>query len=205
MSDLWEPTFARHQAMWGEQPTQCARLAAARFAEANVRRVLIPGVGYGRNALPFLELGMEVVGIEVSETAIGLARERMGLTFPIHHGSVTDMPFDAEAFDGIFCFGLLYLLDAPARARLLADCAAQLAPGGEMVFTLVAKEAPMYGLGVRLGEDWYENPQGMRLYFYDEASIEAELGPHRVVACRRVEEPAPSGVTLPFWYVVCRP
>jgi len=58
---------------------------------------------------------MSVTGIEISETAIGLARTEMHLDIPIHHGSVTDMPFDARAYDGVFAYGLLYLLDAAAR------------------------------------------------------------------------------------------
>ena len=48
-----------------------------------------------------------MTGIEISETAIGLARTGMGLDIRVHHGSVTDMPFDARRYDGVFSFGLL--------------------------------------------------------------------------------------------------
>ena len=62
---------------------------------------------------------MSVTGIEISETAIGLARTGIGLDIRVHHGSVTDMPFDARRYDGVFSFGLLYLLDSAARAKFL--------------------------------------------------------------------------------------
>jgi SAM-dependent methyltransferase len=99
---------------------------------------------------------MSVTGIEISETAIALARSRLGLEIPIFHGSVTDMPFDQRLYDGIYCFGLVYLLDAHGREKLIRDCYRQLTPGGRMIFTLISKKAPMYGQGPRLGEDWYE-------------------------------------------------
>ena len=205
MADLWEPAFAKNQKMWGEQPTTSARRTCTLFASHGVERVLIPGFGYGRNAQPFVDAGMSVVGIEISQTAISLARSTMGLQIPIHHGSVTDMPFDDLSYGGIFCFGLLYLLDAPGRRKLLADCAAQLQPGSHMVFTLISKAAPMYGRGVQLGEDWFENPPGMRLFFYDEHSVERELGPFGLVECVELEESAAGGPGLPFLHVVCRP
>ncbi len=204
MSDLWEPAFAQSQTMWGLAPTRSANLARDLFVHDGARDVLIPGVGYGRNARPFLEAGLAVTGIEISATAIALARGTMGLTFPIHHGSVTDMPFDDHRYDAVFAFGLLYLFDAPTRAQLLRACAAQLRPGGHMVFTLIAKSAPMYGRGTRLAEDWYETHPGMRLYFYDEASVQRELGPLGQVEQQVVEEPSAHGPPLPFIYAAIR-
>lgn len=202
MSEIWENTFARVQRMWGDQPTASALIACDRFEGA--REVLIPGVGYGRNARPFLERGMRVTGIEISETAIKLAREQ-GLSFDIHHGSVTDMPFDAKRYDAIFCFGLLYLLDAPGRAKLLRDCASQLAPGGAMFFTVISKDFEAYGQGTKLAEDWYETHPGMRLFFYDPTSITREFAPYGALEISEIAEPMHDGTTRPFLNVLCRP
>lgn len=198
MSEIWEDTFASHQLMWGREPTMSARMAAERFAERGAREVLIPGVGYGRNAAPFVDRGMSVTGIEISETAIALAREKLGLSLPIHHGSVTEMPFDDRRYDGIFCYGLIYLLGPAERAKLIADCFAQLAPGGQMVFTLITTDAPMYGQGERLGEDWYAVRPGMTMFFYDEASAQTAFAPFGAVELARVDEPVGGGKRFPF-------
>jgi SAM-dependent methyltransferase len=114
------------------------------------------------------------------------------------------MPFDDRLYDGIFCYGLLYLLDAAGRAKLLADCQRQLAPGGHMIFTVVSKRAPMYGRGTRLGDDWYETHPGVKLYFYDADSLQRELGPHGLIELSEIDEPAPGGGTLPFINAVCQ-
>lgn len=194
--------FATKQVMWGDAPTRSALLARGYFVERNAREILIPGVGYGRNAKPFVEAGMSVVGIEVSETAISLARSALGLDFPIHHGSVQAMPFDERLYDGVFCYGLAYLLDAAGRAKFFADCFRQLRPGGAMMFTLISKRAPMYGLGSKLGDDWYERAPGLTMFFYDEGSIETELGIYGITDVNEIDEPVEGG-SFPFFNVTC--
>jgi SAM-dependent methyltransferase len=204
MTETWEATFAAHKTMWGLEPVVSAVFAKAYFERGAVKSVLLPGVGYGRNAKAFLDAGMSVTGIEISETAIGLARSELHLDIPIHHGSVVDMPFDDRVYDAVFCYGLLYLLDASARAKLLRDCYAQLAPGGPMIFTVIAKNAPQYGQGTKLGEDWYEVHPGVPMFFYDAASIERDFGPYGLVEHSVIEEPRHDGSRLPFINIVCR-
>lgn len=201
--EFWETAFVEKQLMWGLDPTASAVFAGDYFALRNVKDVLIPGIGYGRNAKAFLERGMSVTGIEISETAIGLARSQLGLPIPIYHGSVADMPYESRQYDGIFCFGLIYLLDADAREKLLRDCYRQLKPGGVMIFTVISKTAPMYGQGTRLGEDWYERMPNLKMYFYDAVSVEREFGPHGLVEFSEIDEPAHAGSSLPFLNVIC--
>ncbi len=204
MTEFWETAFTKMQLAWGLEPTRSACLARDYFARAGAKDVLIPGIGYGRNAKPFLECGMSVTGIEISETALALARSELGLQIPIHHGSVTDMPFDDRNYDGIFCFGLVYLFDAGAREKLIRDCRRQLSPGGHMIFTVISKKAPMYGQGPRLGEDWYERLPGLPMYFYDAESVTREFGPNGLVELSEIDEPSSDRVSLPFINVICK-
>lgn len=204
MTEFWERAFRHNQLMWGLAPTVSASAACDTFARAGVQSVLIPGIGYGRNAQPFLERGMSVAGIEISERAIELARSSLRLDIPIVHGSVTDMPFDRQRYDGIFCHGLIHLLDARGRQKLIRDCYSQLEPAGHMIFTVISKKAPMYGQGPKLGDDWYERLPGLPMYFYDAESVKREFGPYGLVAWSEIDEPAGDGATLPFINVVCR-
>lgn len=203
MAEIWETTFTERQLMWGLEATRSAVLASEHFAKRGVKDVLVPGIGYGRNARPFLERGMSVTGIEISGTAIALSRSQLGLDLMIHHGSVTDMPFDDRQYDGIFCHGLVYLLDTAGRAKLFQDCQRQLAPGGQVIFTAIAKDAPMFGRGPKLREDWYEPHPGAQMFFYDPVSIEREFGPFGLVEFSKIDEPGHGGSTLPFLNVVC--
>lgn len=137
MAEFWETNFIEKQEMWGLEPSNSASLTKNFFVEKGVKNVLIPGFGYGRNAQIFRDNGMTVTGIEISKTAIELAKKHYGTSMTIYHGSVTDMPFDNNQYDGIFCYGLIHLLDNNERAKLISDCYNQLTVNGYMVFTAI--------------------------------------------------------------------
>lgn len=72
--------------MWGFDPTDSAVYAAGFFREKEIKNILIPGIGYGRNAKLFLDDGTKVTGIEISKTAIDLAIQYYGTEMKIYHG-----------------------------------------------------------------------------------------------------------------------
>ena len=53
--------------MWGFEPAESAILVKDFFVEEKLKDILIPGIGYGRNAKIFLENGINVTGIEIDE------------------------------------------------------------------------------------------------------------------------------------------
>ncbi|MGE5943486.1 MAG: class I SAM-dependent methyltransferase, partial [Flavobacteriales bacterium] len=176
MTEFWEEAFKDKQEMWGLEPAKSALLVKDFFIAQKIRNVLMPGIGYGRNARIFLDHGMTVTGIEISQTAIDLAQKHFGNGLPIHHGSVTEMPFDDTLFEGIFCYGLIYLLDKDERKKLIQDCFNQLKDNGYMVFTAITKDAQTYGQGTLISKDRFEMFGGAKIFFYDQETIEEEFG-----------------------------
>ena len=132
-SEFWEKNFVEKQEMWGFEPSRSAVLTKDFFLERSVKDILIPGIGYGRNARIFKDNGMVVTGIEISGTAIEMAKKHYGPDMKICHGSVTDMPFDTCKYDGIFCYALIHLLDSGEREKLVRDCYSQLAENGYLI------------------------------------------------------------------------
>ena len=197
MTEFWEHHFREKQTMWGMEPTAAAQAAAASFAARGFKKILIPGIGYGRNAQPFLGLGMQVTGIEISETAIALAEKHYGPSIKIYHGSATAMPFDTESYDGIFCHALIHLLDEAERARLIAACYAQLAAGGSMIFTTITKASPTYGLGTPIGKDRFEQFGGVSMFFYDRETIREAFGSYGLNDITTITE------RLPLYAISC--
>jgi len=197
MEEFWEKKFREKQEMWGFRPTISAIKAAEFFSGNRVKNVLIPGIGYGRNAQVFINKGLNVTGIEISETAIDLAVKNFGESLKIYHGSVKDMPFDSERYDGIFCHALIHLLDEAERAEFIKNCYDQLADNGYMVFTLISKAAPTYGQGERLSDDRYEQFGGVQMYFYDIMSIEMEFGKYGLIEIQPILE------NYPFYLITC--
>lgn len=198
MTEFWEANFIEKQEMWGYEPSHSALMARDFFLENEVQNVLIPGIGYGRNAQVFKEKGMKVRGIEISKTAIELARKHFGTDIIIYHGSVVDMPFDNLQYDGIFCYALIHLLDSGERKKLIQDCYKQLSGNGCMVFIAVRKQAPFYGQGKFISKERYEIYEGVKMFFYDTASIKTEFNEAGLFEIVEVEE------NLPFYFIKCK-
>lgn len=207
MSEFWDEMFRKIGTVWSFEPADSALQTSDLFASKKIRNVLIPGIGFGRNTKPFIEKGMHVTGIEISETAIRLAREN-GLKIPIHHGSVAEMPFDDLVYDGIYCYALIHLLNKIERRQFLKNCYNQLGEGGLMVFIAVSKSyTKLYENGKPVSKDRFRIQNGLDVFFYDSASIEREFSPFGLIEYREIEEPVkhlPSEEPMKFWMVVCK-
>lgn len=197
-TEFWEKNFIEKQEMWGFEPSTSAVLTNDFFLQKSVKNILIPGIGYGRNAQIFKDNGMAVTGIEISQTAIEMARKHYGTGMTIYHGSVTAMPYDRSQYDGIFCYALIHLLNSSERAKLIQDCYNQLAENGYMVFTVISKEAPTYGKGKFVSKDRYEIFDGVNMFFYDRESIREEFGKAGLFEITEVTE------NFPFFLIKCR-
>jgi len=207
MNEFWEEMFQKIGALWEFEPVDSAMFVGDLFAKNEFQKILIPGVGFGRNAKPFVEKRMEVTGIEIAETAIRLAREN-GLDFPIHHGSVSQMPFDDTIYDGIYCYALLHLFNQNERRQFLKNCYNQLRDGGIMVFVVVSKGyTKLYENGKPVSKDRFRIQNGLDVFFYDSESIEKEFTKYALLNYREIAEPVkhiPNEDPMKFWMVICR-
>jgi SAM-dependent methyltransferase len=198
MTEFWEEAFKDKQEMWGLNPSNSTVIVKDFFVEQKVKSALIPGIGYGRNAKIFRDKGMSVTGIEISETAIELGKKHFGNELKIYHGSVTEMPFDNDLYDGIFCYGLIYLLDKSERRKLIQDCYNQLKENGFMVFTAITKQAVTYGNGTKISEDRFEMFGGVKIFFYDTETIAEEFEKAGLFEITEVME------NYPFYLIKCK-
>ncbi|WP_073291506.1 class I SAM-dependent methyltransferase [Anaerosporobacter mobilis] len=187
MTEFWEKSFIEKQIMWGFTPSESAIIAKDIFIENNIKDILIPGFGYGRNAKVFIENNITVTGIEISKTAIDLARQ-YGINSNVYHGSVAGMPFENKLYDGIFSYALIHLLNESEREKFISDCYTQLKQGGYMIFTAVSKKAPMFGKGKKLDENYYETMAGVKIFFYDTESIKKEFQEYGLVEFSEIDE-----------------
>ncbi len=191
MTEFWETNFNQKHEIWGLSPCKSAIITKDFFVNNNFKNILIPGIGYGRNAQPFIAHGMKVTGIEISKTALKLSKKNYGNSITLYHGSVTQMPFDNLKYDGIFCHALIHLLKPKERIKLIKDCYNQLTENGVMIFTAISKEAPNYGKGTLVSKDCYEFHKGVAVYYYDEASIIAEFKNFGDFEISKVQEDQP--------------
>jgi SAM-dependent methyltransferase len=188
MKEYWESRFKNEGAMWKSDASDSAIFALDLFKKERIKDILIPGFGYGRNASLFIDNGIRVTGIEISQSAIELARAN-GLACPVHHGSVTSMPFNNQEYEGIFCYALIHLLNRAERLNFLRACYSQLKTGGVMIFTITSKKSVLYGRGKYLSKDRFQITEGLKVYFYNEETVLKEFSGFGIVECRDIKEP----------------
>lgn len=207
MTEFWESNFRDKQEMWGLDAADSATTALTLFKEKGLHKILVPGFGYGRNAQIFMDNGLNVTGIEISETAIDIAKKHFGDDIRVYHGSVGAMPFDEELYDGIFCYALIHLLSAKERFKLIADCYNQLKPNGYMIFVAISKVDSRYGQGKEISKDTFETKHGVNLFFYDSDSITQEFGHFGLIEATEIQEPVKNignNHTQKFCQIICK-
>jgi len=192
MSTFWEERFREEGKIWGDEPSRTAAHAIDLFRRAGVHSVLIPGSGYGRNAEAFARAGFEVTGIELSETAVNLAKHACP-EIRYHQGSVLDMPFDDSVYDAIYCFNVLHLFRKKERVAFLQRCRDQLREGGVLFFVVFSDREPSYGAGRRVEENTFESKPGREVHYYSETDLISEFPDFDILKSGIMEDPEEHG------------
>ena len=128
----------------GPQPA-FARLA---WSGAITGRVLDVGCGTGENALFLAARGLDVVGLDASESAIAKARakaEERGANGVFIVGDALQLSTLGRQFDTVIDSGLLHVLSDEDRARLVAGVAAVLRSGGRYYVLCFSEHASIPG------------------------------------------------------------
>lgn len=188
MVEYWESRFKNEGAMWSFESSNSASFALGLFKSNGINNILIPGFGYGRNGKLFYDNGFKVTGIEISKSAIELAKSN-GIDCRVHHGSVVNMPFDKDMYEGIYCYSLIHLLNNFERKVFLESCYNQLNDGGIMVFVVASTLMSLYGSGKHISKDRYIIPGGLKVFFYDDESIKKEFSHFGLTQYHDYEEP----------------
>ena len=123
----------------------------ARYADFPLtrgQRVLEIGVGAGTDFVRFARAGADATGVDLTEHAIRLVRQRLdneGLEAHLQQADAEVLPFEDEAFDRVYSWGVLH--HTPDTARAVREAVRVLAPGGRLCVMLYARHSWVaYGL-----------------------------------------------------------
>jgi SAM-dependent methyltransferase len=100
------------------------------------QKLLEVGCGIGTDLVRFARGGARVTGVDLSTTAIDLARRNFALhdlpADELRVGNAEALPFDAASFDVVYGHGVIQYTANPER--LIAECHRVLKPGGRAIF-----------------------------------------------------------------------
>jgi len=79
-------------------------------------RVLDIGCGTGRHLLMFLEMGLDITGIDASPHMLGIAQKKLGHRAELHQALADDLPFEDNSFDVATLITTLEFVDDVQKA-----------------------------------------------------------------------------------------
>lgn len=166
----WNKQFSDDGLIWGDQPSIATEIALSLFKDDKVKKLLIPGVGYGRNSKPFTSKGFTVTGIEISPTACKLAKKYDPL-LNLVEGSIFDVELSTEKYDAIFCFDVLHLFLKEERTKFIKKCEKKLNPNGFMFFTVLSENDDYFGTGNEVETNTFKVKQNKLIHFFTQADL----------------------------------
>ena len=143
----WDASYTDGPAPWdiGEPQPAFARLAQE---DAWRGTVLDAGCGTGEHALLAAARGLPVLGVDVAQTAIAMAREKAaarGLDAEFLVADALHLDRLGRRFDTVLDCGLFHTFDATERRGYLAGLSAATAPGATLhvlCFRATSQERP---------------------------------------------------------------
>jgi SAM-dependent methyltransferase len=190
MGAYWDGRFGREGKIWGMSPSVTAVYACERFRRHGVRSVLVPGAGYGRNALLFARAGFVVTGVEISAEAIKLGE---GIGVRLIQGSFLDVPVTPRSFDAIYCYNVLHLFLEAERKCFVEKCADALRDGGIAFFAVFSNAEPSYGKGRLIEPGTYESKPGRPVHYFSEKDLADHFAGFEVLEAGIMEDPEEHG------------
>jgi cyclopropane fatty-acyl-phospholipid synthase-like methyltransferase len=196
MNDYWDRRFQAEGKIWGDAPSRTAERAREIFQRARVKKLLVPGSGYGRNTRPFAESGFEVTGVEISRAAYAMAREFDELT---HHynASALDLSFLPGSYDAVYGFNVLHLFREDERKLFIRQCRDKVKAGGLMFFTVFSEKEPSFGQGREVEKNTFESKPGRPVHYFTAGDLKAHFKGTETVATGIMADPEDHGAEGP--------
>lgn len=134
--------------------------AAPGLMKQGFSRALDLGCGVGRHAIHLAELGFRTFALDGSESGITFAREQAtarGLDIDFRVGRMTALPYDADSFDYVLSFNVIYHGDRQIVEATIAEIRRVLRVGGVYQGTMLSKRNASFGLGGEVAPDTFVN------------------------------------------------
>lgn len=192
----WEKRYRSEGKIWGDNPSVTVNVALEYFIKKGVHKVLVPGSGYGRNAEALAKAGFNVSGIEISETAYRIAvnsndEKNLGIDYTL--GDVSQMPYESEQFEGVYCFNLLHLFKRKERTKFTDYMYLILKPDGIVIVTVFSEKEISFGKGKKIEHNTFESKKNRPVHYFTEKDLNEHFKKFSVLENTIIEEPENHG------------
>jgi len=124
---------------------------AADFQSASGLQVLEIGCGLGTDGAQFAQAGADYTGVDLTEAAVDLARQRFemfGLPGKFRTADAEQLEFADETFDIVYSHGVLH--HTPETRKAIREVHRVLRPGGRAVVMLYHRDSDNYRVNISM-------------------------------------------------------
>ncbi|MDR6226339.1 class I SAM-dependent methyltransferase [Desmospora profundinema] len=206
----WDKRYSQGR-LWGDNPCPSAVRSFPHFTRLGVKNVLVPGCGYGRNAVYFALQGFDVTAFDLSNVSIlhakALAAEQ-SVDVPFFQGDLFDIDFlRGKKFDAVYLSYVIHLFLKDQRESLLKRMTEWLKDNGILTFSCISTSDPHnYGFGLEVEPNTFVKHESKPLHFFTGDELKKLLEPDYRILEQKIHtqtENDPSGESeeLQLWFV----
>lgn len=169
---IWNGIYSISPAYFGTERSPFYKICINRLKDGECKSILELGPGQGRDSLGFVIEGFDVTGIEISEAACEVLKDKIpGMR--VRLGDIKKgFDLNGETFDACYAHMVLIMDMTPDNIRtIMASVGSALKPGGLFMFSVRNKSDPEFGKGLELRENVWFNDMGMPVNYFDEQEL----------------------------------
>jgi len=190
--EYWNERFDTGKYIWGKSPSRTAEYALDLFTKMNVKSILIPGSGYGRNTKLFSSNGFEVDGVEVSDTGFSMAQKYdPGSTF--YNEDLLNIQTEDHLYDAVYAFNILHLFRERERMKIVKRWAEQLKDKGVVFVVVFSEQEDSYGRGKEVEKNTFESKPGRPVHYFTEEDLNKHFKKFNIIESGVVKDPENHG------------
>ncbi len=192
--NVFEKVYEKPGTVWTktEPPEQLVKLIESE--KVKPCKAIDVGCGEGFYSIYLASKGFDVVGIDLSERAIGYAKEnasKRGLKIRFMKMDVSDLDKLNEKFDFVLEWTLMHHIMPPQRQKYVEGIRSILNKGGKYLSVSFNEKSPHFGKPgkkIRTVPHGARMPSGTRLYFSSMDEIKELFNPHfRIIESKLIE------------------
>lgn len=158
----WEKDYCTRGKLW-RGPSVSFNFSS--FLPAGAK-VLELGCGDGKTLFALVSAGLRVTGIDVSPTAVKLAREKVGRKAKLIVGDVCKLPFENNVFDAVVAVHVFDHLNEMERKRAVNEAKRVLKKGGLLFFQGFSQNDFRFGNGALMELNTFRRKNNVWYHYF---------------------------------------
>lgn len=183
--ELWE-SLHKNSRFRPKYPSEVVvRYVFRNFKRNGEEKILDLGCGAGRHVYFMAKENIKVYGVDISSSGIDYTKnvlENNGLEGDLKVGSMDNIPYCDETFDGLINYGVLYYCDIKGASKTASEIYRVMKKGGKVLIVVRTTEDYRYGDGLEIEKNTFIinendknkcafNENGMKMHFFDKDEI----------------------------------